>query len=248
MANSFSKILTNIGISLKERIQKEFNKCFEQKNDRQVNITPLKKVSRVVPNKQLIKSADRVRDFGEVFTPDFLVEKMLDQYPADAWEPNKNWLEPTCGNGQFIIGVLNRKLSTNIVSMKPFMCLMTALNTTFGTDIMKDNISECRIRIYEEVIIPYWRKHNVYGEQRSHQRWRVACVVINNIRHTKDALKEDYGKFQCFTNLDKNKQKKLADRVNSLLELIDSELSVVSNSNESQRLYKELSVLSRGHK
>jgi hypothetical protein len=67
---------------------------------------------------KLTRSKERVRDLGEVFTPDFLVEKMLDLFPEDAWGEDKNWLEPTCGNGQFILGILRRKLSKG-----PFQCI-----------------------------------------------------------------------------------------------------------------------------
>ncbi|SRR5258708_17117526 len=192
---------------------------------------------------QLIKSQERVRDLGEVFTPDFLVEQMLDQFPKDAWEPEKNWLEPTCGNGQFIIGVLRRKIKANLTIMKPFEALMRALDTTFGTDIMHDNISDCRMRIYKEIIIPHWREYKVYGDRKIKQRLQIICVVINNIRRTNDALKEDYTKFQHFLQLKENKQKRCTDGINDLLNRIDNRIG--AESKVAKRLYKELSVLGK---
>jgi hypothetical protein len=165
----------------------------------------------------LIKSSERVRDLGEVFTPDFLVEKMLDQFPLDAWEPDKNWLEPTCGNGQFILGVLRRKIAANLLTMKPFVSLMKALNTTFGIDIMKDNIFDCQKRILNEIVVPHWKVHKVYGENRKEQQLKVMCIVHNNIRHTKDSLQEDFGKFQYFIDLPKDVQNKRIVKMQALI-------------------------------
>ena len=152
--------------------------------------------------KQLVKSKARVKAHGEVFTPDFLVEQMLDGFPKSCWLIEKNFLEPTCGNGQFIIGILRRKIAANLTCHKPQESLLSALDTTFGMDIMRDNVSECRIRIYNEIVIPHWRRFSVYGKKRLNQRWQVAAIVMNNIRHTEDSLKEDYTKLQsigCFT-------------------------------------------------
>lgn len=191
----------------------------------------------------LIKSAKRVREFGEVFTPDFLIAQMLDQFPPDAWESDKCWLEPTCGNGQFILAILRRKITANLKHMRPFMSLMRALDTTFGTDIMDDNISDCRMRIYTEIVIPHWDSYNVHGDRRFNERWQVACVVSNNIRRTKDALKEDYNKFQHFADIKQKKRDKHKSNVEDLFALIDSGQPAISRSDK--RLHSELSVLMR---
>jgi hypothetical protein len=188
--------------------------------------------------KQHIKSAERVRDLGEVFTPDFLVEQMLDQFPVDAWEPGKNWLEPTCGNGQFIIGVLRRKLAANnIAGLKPFTALMTALDTTFGTDIMHDNVSECRARIYKEIVLPYWKEHGVYSSRRTDQRLQVVCVVVNNITRTKDALKEDYSKFQHLRDLTDGMRERIVNGMEDILVAVDK--GKAPENRVAKRIYSE---------
>lgn len=63
-------------------------------------------------NERLVKSLDRVRDLGEVFTPAATVESMLDLLPEQAWEvhPSRNFLEPSCGDGNFLVAILQRKL------------------------------------------------------------------------------------------------------------------------------------------
>ena len=59
-----------------------------------------------------VKSTERVRDLGEVFTPAPTVEAMLDLLPEGIWEPHPSptFLEPACGDGNFLIAILRRKL------------------------------------------------------------------------------------------------------------------------------------------
>lgn len=60
----------------------------------------------------LVKSVERVRDLGEVFTPAETVQDMLDQLPASVWEPHPSatFLEPAAGDGNFLVAILARKL------------------------------------------------------------------------------------------------------------------------------------------
>ncbi len=60
----------------------------------------------------LIKSKNRVRDHGEVFTPDFIVQDMLDLVKDHSENPTSTFLEPACGNGNFLIEILRRKMET----------------------------------------------------------------------------------------------------------------------------------------
>lgn len=61
---------------------------------------------------RLIKSSERVRDLGEVFTPAATVEEMLEMLPANMWvvHPSPTFLEPACGDGNFLIAIFTRKL------------------------------------------------------------------------------------------------------------------------------------------
>ncbi len=64
-------------------------------------------------DERLVKSTERVRDLGEVFTPATTVEEMLDLFPASMWavHPSPTFLEPACGDGNFLIAILTRKLA-----------------------------------------------------------------------------------------------------------------------------------------
>ena len=58
----------------------------------------------------LIKSTKRVADHGEVFTPPWLVERMLDLVKGESERIDSRFLEPACGSGNFLTRILARKL------------------------------------------------------------------------------------------------------------------------------------------
>jgi len=83
----------------------------------------------------------RVKATGEVFTPTPLVQEMLDRLPTELFtNPEKNFLDPTCGDGQFLSEVLIRKIENG-------MDFETALSTIYGVDLMQDNVDLCRDRL-----------------------------------------------------------------------------------------------------
>lgn len=93
---------------------------------------------------KLIKSKKRVKEFAEVFTPDFIVKDMCDLIPSDIWENiESTFLEPACGNGNFMVEILKRKYS----HCKGEKDGLKALSSVFGIDIQADNCDECRRRL-----------------------------------------------------------------------------------------------------
>jgi type I restriction-modification system DNA methylase subunit len=83
----------------------------------------------------------RVKATGEVFTPTPLVQEVLDQLPQDLFtDPTKTFLDPSCGDGQFLSEVLIRKLENGID-------FETALSTIYGVDLMPDNVKLCQDRL-----------------------------------------------------------------------------------------------------
>ena len=87
----------------------------------------------------------RVKQTAEVFTPTLLVQKMLDkleeQDPTLFTDPNKTFLDNSCGDGQFLSEVVIRKIERSGCSLEQ------ALRTTYGVELMGDNVIECRKRI-----------------------------------------------------------------------------------------------------
>jgi type I restriction-modification system DNA methylase subunit len=79
--------------------------------------------------------------FGEVFTPTDLVNQILDRMdPIVFSDPDKTFLDHSCGNGQFLSEVLIRKLENGID-------FETALGKIYGVDINQDNVDQCRERL-----------------------------------------------------------------------------------------------------
>jgi len=89
-----------------------------------------------------IKSKERVKELGEVFTPPTLVGEMLNKLPTGSWEHAKTFLEPSCGTGNFLVQIVQRKIGAGSTPLQ-------ALATTFGIDIMADNVNECRGRLIQ---------------------------------------------------------------------------------------------------
>lgn len=94
---------------------------------------------------KLIKSKERVKELGEVFTPATLVSEMLDKLPPECWLPEKTFLEPSCGTGNFLVQILQRKLDAGHPPL-------VALSTIYGVDIMQDNIDGSKKRILELLV------------------------------------------------------------------------------------------------
>ena len=97
----------------------------------------------------LVKSRKRVADYGEVFTPNWLVEDMLNLIQAESERSDSRFLEPACGSGNFLKIVLARKLETVQIKYgksqfeKRHQALF-ALMCVYGIELLPDNLDECR--------------------------------------------------------------------------------------------------------
>lgn len=103
--------------------------------------------------KSHIKSKARVRDHGEVFTPDFIVSDMLNLVRQETERIESRFLEPACGSGNFLIEVLKRKLEVvrNRYRKNQFeyeRYAIVAISSIYGIDILPDNIEECKQRLF----------------------------------------------------------------------------------------------------
>ena len=105
--------------------------------------------SNATDNDALIKSKKRVADHGEVFTPPWLVEKMLDLVKGETERIDSRFLEPACGSGNFLVPILQRKLAAVEIKYgkskfeKEHFALL-ALTSLYGVELLADNIAECR--------------------------------------------------------------------------------------------------------
>lgn len=89
----------------------------------------------------LIKSRERVKKHAEVFTPEKIVNDMLNLIPEEEFKnPLSTFLEPACGNGNFLIRILERKLSHS--QGDPQVHALKVLSSMYGIDIQQDNVEE----------------------------------------------------------------------------------------------------------
>lgn len=87
------------------------------------------------------RDQNRVKATGEVFTPTPLVQEILDKLDPTAFDnPTDTFLDPSCGDGQFLSEVLIRKLENG-------HDFETALSTVYGVDLMPDNVKLCQDRL-----------------------------------------------------------------------------------------------------
>lgn len=102
----------------------------------------------------VVKSKQRVADHGEVFTPAWMVEAMLDLVKGETERIDSRFLEPACGNGNFLVPVLRRKLAA--VELKYGQSeferqhyALLALMCIYGIELLPDNIADCRANLLE---------------------------------------------------------------------------------------------------
>ncbi len=114
------------------------------------------------------KPLSRIKQFGEVFTPIALVNEMLDKLPIDCWDCDKTFIDNSCGNGNFLVEILKRKLALRHEPLQ-------ALSTIYGVELLEDNTLECKHRLIELI----------------EDKEKAQLIVDKNIVCA-DALKYDY--------------------------------------------------------
>ncbi len=134
----------------------------------------------------LIKSRKRVADHGEVFTPAWMVDAMLDLVKDESERIDSRFLEPACGSGNFIVKVLRRKLAAveckfGESDFEKQHYALFALMCIYGIELLEDNIAECRENMLE-IFADYLKL------QESDDLYRAASYVLSqNLVHG-DAL------------------------------------------------------------
>ncbi len=105
-------------------------------------------------NEKQTKSKNRVREHGEVFTAEREVNAMLDFVKNETERIDSRFLEPACGNGNFLIKILERKLNVVDGAYKRSQWdweihAMVAVSSLYGVELLQDNVEECRSRLFD---------------------------------------------------------------------------------------------------
>ena len=101
---------------------------------------------------EMVRSKQRVADHGEVFTPAWMVEAMLDLVKGETERIDSRFLEPACGSGNFLVRILQRKLAAVELKYgksefeKQHYAIL-AVTSVYGIELLADNIAECRANL-----------------------------------------------------------------------------------------------------
>jgi hypothetical protein len=128
------------------------------------------------------KRLARRRETAEDFTPEWLINQMLDKLPEEVWAPEKIFLDNSAGNGNMLICVLVRKLSHGHDPLQ-------ALSTIYGVELMSDNVEEMKQRLLDTL-----------PELDDTQKQQAIDIINHNIV-CHDALTWDYENWKAPANL-----------------------------------------------
>ena len=130
--------------------ERNYNGYIQKRKDPNASGNQIPKINAM----SLVKSKQRVADHGEVFTPSWLVDAMLDLVKDESERVNSRFLEPACGSGNFLTIILKRKLAAVEVkySKSQFdrsQFALLALMCIYGIELLHDNIAECKNNLLE---------------------------------------------------------------------------------------------------
>ncbi len=136
------------------------------------------------------ESRHRIAEYGEVLTPQHIVDAMLDLVKQEAARIDSRFLEPACGTGNFLVEILERKLGVveawygkSQLEYERYATL--AVSSIYGIDILEDNAEKCRERLFEVFDASYTRLFKKKTKDRC--RETVRYILNRNIVHG-DAL------------------------------------------------------------
>jgi hypothetical protein len=130
----------------------------------------------------LVKSKQRVADHGEVFTPSWIVDDMLNLVENESNRIESRFLESACGEGNFLKTVLNRKLGTvrakyGKSEFETRHYALLAVMSIYGIELLEDNIKECR-----EALLAIYAKFLGIDQESSWYKAANKVLIVNVIQ------------------------------------------------------------------
>ena len=123
----------------------------------------------------------RKKKTAEVFSPPKLVNEILEKLPQNSWEEDKTFIDPTAGNGNFLIEVYRWKVEK--YNHSP----IKALSTIYGVELMADNTAEMKMRLYNMA------KDYIKKEGRlTNKRKKIIQTILQKNIVCHDALTYDF--------------------------------------------------------
>ena len=129
-----------------------------------------------------VKSKQRVADHGEVFTAEREVKAMCDLVADECLRIDSRFLEPACGDGNFLAEIISRKLSVVEAKYKKSKYdyerySILALTSIYGVDILTDNVIRCRERLYDIWNTCYSK---ICKSECNDETRKAACYILEN--------------------------------------------------------------------
>lgn len=189
--------------------------------------------------KSQIKTKERIRDFGEVFTNEREVNAMLDLLPKHILQDiSATYLEPAAGDGNFLVAILQRKLDlipASSSSSHTQRQILQALCAIYGVELLRDNLRAARKRVLQVACSFYTKR--LGAPRLSFLRKMLAIIHANLLQG--DFLSDDL-RF-CFYTL---KESHISISIKPLSTLLDPS-SLVADSTSLDLRYDELHTLPR---
>jgi len=163
--------------------------------------------------KKQIKSKERVRDHGEVFTPDFIVNDMLDLVKSETERIESRFLEPACGDGNFLAPVLKRKLEIvrkrygkSQIDFEKYGLI--AVSSIYGIELLDDNVETCRNRLFKIFSDIYINKYKTKAKEEFLKSIQIILeknILQGNALSLKTKDEKEYILFSEWTLLSRGK-------------------------------------------
>lgn len=131
----------------------------------------------------LVKSRERVKAYGEVFTPRHMVERMIDIVADDIEDVDKTVLEPSAGDGNFLVAIFERKLGAVERMVEPDLWpqeSLHALASIYGIELLEDNHTEAKAAVLE-AFLDFHRTHGVACHARTNLHRAANFLIDTNI-------------------------------------------------------------------
>ncbi|MFM2720561.1 N-6 DNA methylase [Microbacterium mcarthurae (nom. nud.)] len=126
-------------------------------------------------DEQLVRSRQRVADHGEVFTPRWLVDDMLELVRSETERIDSRFLEPACGSGNFLVPILERKLAAVSArhgrsEFEKRHYALFGLMCVYGIELLADNVAECRANLARTFVL--------YLGPDAGDEWKRAALAV----------------------------------------------------------------------
>lgn len=150
-----------------------------------------KQQTELAAKEQQVRSKQRVADHGEVFTDPREVNAMLDLVEVEVERIDSRFLEPACGNGNFLAEIADRKLASVAAMYRKDHTLyeknmLIAAGSMYGIDILMDNVEECIDRLYQRISRKYT---DLYRKKASEDVKKSLYYIISRNIVCGDALR-----------------------------------------------------------